>query len=71
MKCHGCGMSMVVDHTETVGHACTSWHRCPLCRKVRLVSQPDDPYDKRYSGPGESSAADDLSTERRNRPVFA
>ena len=63
MKCHGCGASMVIDHTETEGHACTHWHRCPLCHKVRLVSQPDDPFDKRYARSRDTVTADETYLE--------
>ncbi len=75
MKCHGCGMSMIVDHTETEGHACTCWHRCPLCQKVRLVSQPKDPFDKQYASGSdtfspEEMSADELLSDTPTRPLL-
>lgn len=63
MKCHGCGMAMIVDHTETEGHACTRWLRCPLCQKVRLVSQPDDAFDKHYASGSDTFQPEDVYDE--------
>lgn len=75
MKCHGCGMSMIVDHTETEGHACTRWHRCPLCQKVRLVSQPQDSFDKQYASGSDTFLTEETMTEEPlpdtpTRPLF-
>lgn len=32
---------MVLDKQETGTGSCTRWHKCPLCGKVRLTSQPE------------------------------
>lgn len=31
---------MVLERTESSGHAMTSWHQCPLCKQVRMTSDP-------------------------------
>jgi hypothetical protein len=31
---------MVLDRCESSEHATTCWHQCPLCKQVRLTSDP-------------------------------
>ena len=31
---------MVLERTESSHHAMTSWHQCPLCKQVRMTSDP-------------------------------
>ena len=43
MRCRTCGSPMVTEHCESGSSATTCWHSCPLCRQVRLTSEPDVP----------------------------
>lgn len=43
MRCRTCGSPMVTEHCESGASATTCWHSCPLCRQVRLTSEPDVP----------------------------
>ncbi len=31
---------MILDHSESSQHAITSWHQCPVCKQVRMTSDP-------------------------------
>lgn len=40
MKCRSCHSPMMLERCESSTHATTSWHRCPVCRQVRMTSDP-------------------------------
>lgn len=31
---------MLLDRCESSNHATTCWHRCPVCKQVRMTSDP-------------------------------
>lgn len=31
---------MILDHCESSEHATTCWHQCPVCKQVRMTSDP-------------------------------
>lgn len=31
---------MVLDRCESSDHATTCWHQCPVCKQVRMTSDP-------------------------------
>lgn len=40
MKCRSCHSPMMLERCESSSHATTSWHRCPVCKQVRMTSDP-------------------------------
>ena len=72
MKCHGCSTLMILDKQETGEGSRTQWHSCPLCRKVRLTSEPDTHSEAGIrSNSGRTVASNNASVSRKGTPHYA
>lgn len=49
MKCRTCHTSMVVDRQESSDQVTTCWHLCPLCKQVRLTSEPESVLSSQFA----------------------
>jgi len=74
MKCHGCSTLMVLDKQETGSGSRMQWHSCPLCRKVRLTSEPDTNANadlRAENGRSSSLSSTNVTGSRKGTPYFA
>lgn len=67
---------MALERTESSNHAMTSWHQCPLCKQVRMTSDPVSASSERssraylYDDGGYSFPADTGHTEPLHDPAY-